>query len=88
MYSTLMKNSDIYLLSATLCSFLSLDDIIGDFIKLSCSLSLSPRNPRHTTKTAPISPFSIHWMLMFVNAVNKDAAVGRFRAPAAGANET
>ncbi len=26
---------------------------------------------------------SIHWLLMFVNAANKDVAVGRFRVPAA-----
>uniref|UniRef100_A0A671K8U6 Dual specificity tyrosine-phosphorylation-regulated kinase 1A n=1 Tax=Sinocyclocheilus anshuiensis TaxID=1608454 RepID=A0A671K8U6_9TELE len=32
------------------------------------------RNPRHTTKTAPITASSIHWLLMFVNATNIDVA--------------
>lgn len=31
---------------------------------------------------------SIHWLLMFVNAANKDIAFGRFKVPAAAANAT
>ncbi len=52
---------------------------------------LVSQNPRHTTKTAPFSKItasSIHRLLTFGNAANKDVAVGRFRVPAAGANAT
>jgi len=56
----------------------------------SCVYIPSPlsQNPRHTTNTAPITASSIHRILGFVNAVLKDAAVGRFRVPIPGANAT
>ncbi len=48
------------------------------------------RSSQHTTKTAQIMVFSIlhHRSLIFVNATNEDAAVGRFRIPTAGVNAT
>ncbi len=48
--------------------------------------SLLSQNPQHTQKQ--LTAFSIHRLLTFVNAVNEDIVVGRFRVPAAGANTT
>ncbi len=98
-YSKNMENSNkgIYLLSAVLCSFQSLDDnttichrkfsplaqlLLFQSRKL-CVYIPSPlsRNPQHMASC-------IHLLLTFVNAVNKNVSVGRFRVPAAGANAT
>ncbi len=42
----------------------------------------------HNTQQKQLTAFSIHRLLTFVNAVNEDIVVGRFRVPAAGANTT
>ncbi len=89
------------LLPAALCSFLSLDNVtlqvfIRDLIRLLFSFSHvncafpSPlsQNLWHTTKTSLIVVSSIHRLLTFVNATNKDIAVSCFRVSAAGANAT
>ncbi len=42
--------------------------------------------PRHTTKTALNTASSIHQLLKFVNAMNRDVAVSCFRVSAPGAD--
>ncbi len=48
----------------------TLQVVIGDLVRFSCSFSRT--NPWHTTKTALNTASSIHQSSMFVNAANKD----------------